>query len=214
MKVEIAGRVIEDALEAVERYVTENERMVRDYDLGDHGDPNEISARDVLSTRYTRTRIEGYGLQYFVDESRKAPWELVPPDARLHDADPREEGGLYDDAEEFYKSFFSGRRQGITPAKIHIVLHYKRQELYPLLDGRLEDLFMDAAKEISKDIRPVRRGRRGRLYWAAIRADMLANLDAIHEIRNVLADRDEPASLAGELTDVRIHDILCWELVR
>ncbi len=214
MKVEIAGNVIEDPVEAVARYVTENERMIRDYDLGDHGDPNEITARDVLSTRYTRTRIEGYGLQYFVDESRKAPWDLVPPGARLHDADPREEGGLYDDAEELYRSFYSGRRQGITTAKIHIVLHYKRQELFPLLDGRLEELFKVPAKEISKDIRPIRRGRRGRLYWAAIRADLLDDLDALDEVRDVLSGRDEPASLAAQLTDVRIHDILCWELVR
>lgn len=213
MQVEIAGRPIEDPVGAVESYVRANERTIRKYDLADPpGGPNELTAQDLLLTRWTRVRVDSGEIQYFVDNSPGAPWNEVPVDAALVDADPNEEGGLYDAAEAFYMHFYNGRRRGITPVKIHTCLHLKRRNLIPLLDGRILDIFEDAARDVSKRTEG-RRGRRGRLYWAAIREDMIDNADGLAELREALADLDEPVSLAAELTDVRLHDILCWSLI-
>lgn len=214
MKFEIAGHTLTDHFEGVCAYLRNHERMLREFDLGERpGGPNEITPRDVLQTRYTNLRIDSSELQYFIDEARSAPWHKVPPRARLVDADPAVKGGLYDDAEDFYRHFYSGRRRGLTPAKLHMVLHFKRPALIPLLDGRLHDLYEDAAREASRAIRDVRRGRRGRLYWAAIRNDLIRNADALEELRDALAERDEPESLGSKLTDVRLHDVVCWVVV-
>lgn len=213
MELVIAGRDIDDPVEAVARWVAENERMIREFDLTEPpGGPEAITAQDVLLTRYTRVRIGSDELQFFVDRSHDAPWELVPSDAHIVDADPDEEGGLYDAAEELYNHFYTGRRREITYPQIHLVLHMKRRSLIPLLDGRYHDLFEEAAKEASRRTEG-RRGRRGRLYWAAIREEIVAGQEAFDELRSQLAERDEPASLGAQLTDLRLHDILCWTIV-
>lgn len=215
MEFVLAGTPIEDPVEAVAIYVANNARVIAEYDLVERpGGPNEISARDVLQTRITNLHISSTELQYFVDTSFKAPWELVPEGVRLVDADPTVEGGLYDDAEEFYRAFYSGRPRGMSPGKIHIVLHFKRPSFFPILDGRVRSIYEDMAREVSRSMRDVRRGRQGRLYWAAIRQDLLDGADVLDRIREELAERDAPTSLAAQLTDVRLHDILCWEVVR
>jgi hypothetical protein len=213
MRLELAGTAIDDPLGVAAAYLTSNERIIRDFDLGEQeGGPNEVTAQDVLLTRYNPVRIDSGEIQYFIDVSGSAPWEAVPLDARLVDADPEEEGGLYDAAEKLYMHFFNGRRRGVSPGKIHTVLHMKRRDLYPILDGRIHDIYEDAAKAASRRIEG-RRGRRGRLYWAAIRQDLLDNADGLAALREALAQEDEPVSLGAQLTDVRLHDILCWSLV-
>lgn len=212
MEVRIAGASIGEPVEVVATYVREREGDIRGYDLFEQDSRNAISARDVLATKHVESGIDGGNVQYFIDNSPNAPWDLVPLDAQLADADPEEEEGLYDHAEELYRHFFSGRRRGMSAAKIHKVLHMKRPHLYPLLDGRLRHIYDEMANDVSKQVQG-RRGRRGRLYWAAIRLDVIDNADAFATIRDQLADRDEPESLAQHLSDVRLHDILAWELV-
>lgn len=215
MGVEVAGRVVDDPLGAITRHVEEHERTIRNYDLHEQQDPNRITARDVLATQFTKLRVDGMQLQHFVDRGRNAPWSDVPVGARLADADPVEEGGLYDRAEGFYQHFFKGRRQGLSAGKIHRVLHLKRPALFPLLDGRLLELFKDRASEASRTLRDRgRRGKRGRLYWVAIRDDVVAAGSLWEELRTELAGMPQPAALAAQLSDVRLHDLLCWELVR
>ncbi len=212
MKVEIAGSVLHDPVEAIASWIGDNEKVVRNYDLVEQDDPNVITAREILATQYTKLRVDSMELQYFVDQGAKAPWELLPVGTRLQEADPAEEGDLYDDAETFYNHFYTGRRHNLTFGKIHRVLHLKRPHFFPLLDGRVHAIYKDKAKEVSLKHRDVRRGRRGRLFWAAIREDLINAGDAWEEIRLALADRDEPESLGAQLSDVRLHDILCWEL--
>lgn len=215
MEFVVAGTPIEDPVGVVAAYVAENQRMLTEYDLVERpGGPNEVTARDVLQTRYTNLRISSSDLQYFIDTSFKAPWELVPEGSRLADADPTVEGGLYDDAEELYRAFYSGRPRGMMPGKIHVVLHFKRPAFFPILDGRVRSIYEDMAREVSRSMRDVRRGRQGRLFWAAIRQDIVEGADVLETVREELAQREPPASLAAQLTDVRLHDILCWEILR
>jgi hypothetical protein len=213
MKLEIAGKTVEDADVFVADYLRKHERAIREFDLGEmDGGPNRVTAQDILLTRYTPVRIDSGEIQYFVDASHAAPWRDVPPDARLVDADPNEEGGLYDAAEGLYMHFYNGRRRGISPAKIHTVLHMKRRDMYPILDGRIEQIYEESAKAASKRVEG-RRGRRGRLYWAAIRLDLIENEDGFAALREKLGAEDEPASLGAQLTDLRLLDIVCWSLV-
>lgn len=215
MEFVVAGTTIDDPVGVVAAYIATNERMIKEYDLVERpGGPDELTARDVLQTQYTHMRVTGSELQYFVDTSFKASWDLVPPDAKLADADPMAEGGLYDDAEELYRTFYGGRPRGMMPGKIHLVLHFKRPGFFPILDGRLRSIYEDMARDVSRSMRDVRRGRQGRLYWAAVRQDILAGADTLEAVRKELAQRDEPTSLGAQLTDVRLHDILCWEVVR
>lgn len=215
MQFVVAGTPVEDPVGAVATYIANNARVIAEYDLVERpGGPDEISARDVLQTRITNLRITSSELQYFVDTSPKAPWQLVPEDARLVDADPMVEGGLYEDAEEFYRAFYNGRPRGMAPGKIHVILHFKRPQFFPILDGRVRDIYEEMARDVSRSMRDVRRGRHGRLYWAAIRQDLIDGADILHAVRKELADRDEPTSLGAQLSDVRLHDILCWEVVR
>lgn len=212
MRIELAGRPIDDPVEVVARYLREHERDIRDYDLHEQDSRDAVTARDVLATKGVSSRIAGGELQYFIDNSPTAPWRDVPHDAHLADADPDEEGGLYDAAEALHMHFFSGRRRGISPAKISKVLHLKRPALYPILDGRIDSIYEESAREASKAI-DGRRGRHGKLYWAAIREDVIANAEQLGAIRDELGGRGEPEALAVHLTDVRLLDILAWELV-
>ncbi|MDP9021593.1 MAG: DUF6308 family protein [Actinomycetota bacterium] len=215
MAVDIADVRVDDPHGAVVRWLTEHDKTVRGYDQHTSQHPDRITARDVLATQYTKLRVDGMELQFFLDRGRSAPWHLVPADATLAAADPEEEGGLYDAAEELYGHFYRGRLRGLAIGKIHRVLHLKRRHLFPLLDGRLLELYKDAATEASRRFRDHgRRGRRGRLYWVAIRDDILAAGDLWDDLRANLATSDGPAALGAELSDVRLHDILCWEAVR
>ncbi|MGH3443660.1 MAG: DUF6308 family protein [Nitriliruptorales bacterium] len=215
MEFVMAGAPVEDPVGAVATYIANHERVIAEYDLAERpGGPNEISARDVLQTRITNLRITSSELQYFVDRSFNAPWQLLPEGARLVDADPTVEGGLYDDAEELYRAFYNGRPRGMVPGKIHVILHFKRPTFFPILDGRVRGIYEEMAREVSRSMRDFRRGRQGRLYWAAIRQDLIDGADVLDAVRKELAERDEPASFGAQLSDVRLHDILCWEIVR
>lgn len=213
MQAEIGGRAVPDPVGVVARFIEKHEDAIRHYDLFDQEDPNRISPRDVLATKHIDARIDGSQLQFFMDRGRKAPWVNVPVGLTLAEADPGEEGGVYDDALEFYRHFYRNRQRGLSSAKIHKVLYLKRRALIPLLDGRLQSIYDEQSKEMSKRFREVRRGRRGRLFWAAIREDILRNEGLWDTIRRELGKEDEPVSLATQLTDVRLHDILAWELV-
>jgi hypothetical protein len=211
LRVVIAGNEIERPLEYVRTYLRKKEKTVRNYDLYEQEDANTLTSRDILATQYIESRIDGMQLQSLLDLGRTAPWRDVRADATLAEADPEVEGGLYDDAEELYRHFYTGRRRGTSVGKLHKVVHLKRPALYPLFGGRLKAIYTDMAKEMSRRSE-ARRGRRGRLYWAAIREDLLSAGDAWDELRTRLADLPEPESLGARLTDVRLHDILCWQL--
>jgi hypothetical protein len=48
-----------------------------------------------------------------------------------------------------------------------------------------------------------------RMYWAAVRSDVLANKQALHHLRTEIA-ADLSTSMLASLSDVRLLDILSW----
>ncbi|WP_425272304.1 hypothetical protein [Mycolicibacterium aubagnense] len=65
-------------------------------------------------------------------------------------------------------------------AKVSKVLHLKRPAQFPILDSRLVRTYRDAATHEAKAY--ANRGYR-KMYWAAIRHDLLKSADALAKLR-------------------------------
>lgn len=165
-------------------------------------------------TPWMNSRISAVEADWFIERAESAPWSLGPVGAELVAADPLTAGGLYDRAEKLYDHFFGARPRGVNVAKVSKVLHLMRPKLYPVLDERLTQLYRgpatQAAALLSQD-RPAL-GSNKRLYWAAIRRDIVDNASALHELREVLRDSDvqHAAAVADEVGDVRLLDMMAW----
>ena len=131
-------------------------------------------------------------------------WKAIPEDARLVDADPAVQGGLYDNMAALYKSLTDLR--GVKSAKASKVLMLKRRHLYPMLDSKVLALYRHAATDAAKKY-PERS-----MYWAAIREDVILNQESLTEIRLALTSMEERSARLAKLSDVRLLDILAWRL--
>jgi hypothetical protein len=92
-------------------------------------------------------------------------------------------------------------------AKISKVLHIKRPAAYPILDTQVEARYRDAAERAAKAYPAL--GQK-RMYWAAIRADLIANTES--GALGLLRERLKSSELERytQLTDLRLLDILTW----
>ena len=140
-----------------------------------------------------------------------APWHLVPADARLADADP--EGDLYWRGAELYEHFT--RRHGVGDAIASKLLHMKRPAFFPILDALIRYAYERSARTAYEQGKRCRYQlpRADRLYWAAIRADLLrpGNVRAIADLREalVLSEESHNQRLA-RVSDVRLIDMIVW----
>ncbi|MGY2746219.1 hypothetical protein [Arthrobacter sp. UYCu723] len=69
------------------------------------------------------------------------------------------------------------------------------------------ELYRDPAVAAAKHYK--KRGFK-RMYWAAIRNDVIANKDALKKLRQGLANEDAGTNRLSDLSDLRILDILSW----
>lgn len=147
-----------------------------------------------------------------VRAAETAPWQLVPEDARLADADP--ESDLYWQAAELYRHF--DNEHGVGDAIASKLLHLKRPAFFPILD-RLVCRFYDGPARRHYDLSA--RGKRelpraDRLYWAAIREDLVSdtNRSGLEELRAKLSDGGESRGRQiATLPAVRLLDMLLWQ---
>jgi hypothetical protein len=143
------------------------------------------------------------------------PWDDVKGVADLADADPAVTGGEFDHAADLYWFFTSPERlRGVRVAKLHKVLHVKRPGLYPILDKRVRNLYRDHALEwVGKLARLRVTIKDSPPYWAAIRDDLVFNGPQLHEYRQAFsASDDEKTMLLAQLTNVRLQDIVAWQV--
>jgi hypothetical protein len=49
-----------------------------------------------------------------------------------------------------------------------------------------------------------------RMYWAAIRNDVIANNDALTKLRQDLVNQDALIKKLSDLSDLRLLDVLSW----
>ena len=98
---------------------------------------------------------------------------------------------------------------GVKDGKVSKVLHLKRPGLYPILDSALSAFYAHAARDAARDY-PEDGFRR--MYWAAIRKDVLTNQDALRQLRPTLANNETLRTYrVNQLSDLRLLDILAWK---
>ena len=206
----LAGRPISDPEGMLARYANEHWRTLRDYD-GIAGTSTTVNEPIVAATRRVASRISCTQGEWFIETSQSAPWRLVPPGARLQMADASTRNGLYDEALRLWNHFRENAPKGVAIAKISKVLYLVRPALFPILDSRMVRLYRDAAGRTAEDLRQADSPfLTRRMYWEAIRRDLVIGAEQFDAIQQ--RTRGSHPSLAS-LSDVRVHDILCWQLL-
>jgi hypothetical protein len=203
----IAGRklTVDEAAKRICLYQRQTKNTVDKYDLPGPGDPSKLTLEEVVRTRIVKSRISNLEAAWFVETAKKVRWP--PPQADLRDADPAVRGGLYDDMNACYQYFWEKRQPGVGIGKISKVLYVKQPAAYPILDSRVTAFYRDAAKRAAADYPAL--GHK-KLFWAAIRADLIANTDsdALRKLRARLNSSE--LERYTRLTDLRLMDILTW----
>jgi hypothetical protein len=206
-KITIAGRTITGPLKTLTDYSRRYAGTLARYDFADKGDPNILTGDEIWTTRIIHSRFSRAEQSELEKRSTswRENWAAVAPTACIEAADPAIEDGHYDAMHKLYSLMTDVH--GVGAAKASKVLHFKRPDLYPILDSRLMDLYRDPAVDAAK--RYQKRGFK-RMYWAAIRNDVIANEDALKKLRQDLANEDAGINKLSDLTDLRILDILSW----
>lgn len=107
-----------------------------------------------------------------------------------------------------YTHFRSSSPRGIGGAKVSKVLHLKRPAAFPILDSHLLKTYAVSARRQSR--RHTARESK-RLYWAAIRNDLIQNTPELAVLRQQLSeDSDHDVQALARLTDLRLMDICSW----
>jgi hypothetical protein len=208
-KLVLAGRRL-DGRRVLEKFLEYPQRTPGLYDLPPSASSRTLTRAEVVRTRAISSRISNSQADWFVARAAEAdtPW---PDDyADLRDADPAINDGLYVAASALYEHFWSARPLGVSHAKISKVLHLKRPSLYPILDSHVFRSYRQEAKGAAS--RYPAYGYR-RMYWAAIRDDLLAatEADAFTSIRCHLRALKDPQYIAlASLSDLRLLDIISW----
>jgi hypothetical protein len=182
---------------------------VQYYDQGPGSHPDTVTPTDigkliVIEPLQQRVAI---GL---LEAGESAPWKLVGVQDRLEDAEPG--GDLYERATLLFKYFDDV--PGVSFAIASKLLHLKRPGFYPLLDSVLRKVYDAAAAAAYTTSTGKQAGKRaGRLYWAAVRADLVdpENIAALEKIRGQLKKMDDAqADRLLRVNDLRLLDMLAW----
>lgn len=202
----VAGHRIDSPLDVVVDYATRFSGTLARYDFGDRGQPDVLTGEEIWSTRIIRSRVT-YTERDKLERVAAgcAPlWAAIPIDASMRDADPSKTNGLWTNMLDLYTRFTEV--SGISMAKASKILHFKRPGLYPILDSRLAELYREPASEAAEKYPEL--GYK-KMYWAAIRDDLLRNELPMRALRAELFSVESKFKLS-ELTDLRILDILSW----
>jgi hypothetical protein len=213
----IAGTTVDDPMPIWRPYALLYAGTIRGYDLRPLGDPNVLKPEEAWCSRIIGSRMSRRERDELVRRAAEpdCPWGDVRGGADLADADPAATGGDFDHAADLYWYFTSPERlRGVRVAKLHKVLHVKRPGLYPILDKRGRNLYRDHALEwVGKLARLRVTIKDSPPYWAAIRDDLVFNGPQLHEYRQEFsASDDEKTMLLAQLTNVRLQDIVAWQV--
>jgi hypothetical protein len=211
----VADHVVRHPARAVAEYLKQHGGTVTHYDF----QAANFSQINLDLTRATRSpwmgsRISAAQAAWIIDRGTTAPWDTIPLDAQLKDADPLTVNGLYDRATVLWEHFWETRPANVSTAKISKVLYLIRPGLFPILDSYLTRFYRKAAQTAAIDVgqRRIALSRYNRLYWEAIRRDILANEPGLRILRQTLASAGAPLAeqASQKLSDLRILDILAW----
>ncbi|WP_433285543.1 DUF6308 family protein [Micromonospora sp. CA-244673] len=216
--ISVAGRVIRDPLATFVGYCQNHGGTLQRYD-GLAGSSPSLTPQLIKATRWPwmNSRISRKQEEHLLRHSDSAPWQDVPVDARLHDADPLEPDGGYARMLRLYEHFFQERPTGLGHAKVSKCLYLMRPALFVILDSKLLKLYRTSAVEAADELRSTGypHAPKRRAFWAAYRDDVLRASDALAALRAAARQHPNPVVVAAadRLTDVRIIDILAWSHV-
>jgi hypothetical protein len=211
----VAGRVVSNPAHAVVQYLQQHGGTVTHYDFK-AATSQQINAELVRATRspWMGSRISAKQAAWFIDRDTTAPWEKIPLDAQLKDADSLVADGLYDRSAFLWEHFWDDRPPNVSTAKISKVLYLMRPGLFPILDSYLIMFYRAAARSAALELGQKRAslGRFRTLYWEAVRRDILDNEASLQALRQVLAATGAPLAeqVAQRLSDLRLLDMLAW----
>lgn len=184
----------------------ERHRTLDQYDLADQ-DPAKITLEDVKATRIIASRISNAQAAEIIERASRHQELLtkIPPEADLANAHPTK-SALYQDMTDLFDAIQGG---GVRWSKASKVLHFKRPALFPILDTNLQRLYREAAERAATTYsdRNVRR-----MYWAAIRCDLIDNQDELTNLRKDATFKTLHGGRFGELSNLRLLDILAWSV--
>ncbi len=162
------------------------------------------------ATRVFSSRISDDELRWFELAGRSAPWNLVDSASKLVEADPNEDGGLYDGALELWSHFDDRRKRGVAHAKMSKILHAMRPNFFLILDSIILKRYRRYARESAVSLRHVRTLEFA--YWAAIRQDLIDSSDGLAQLRAELRmmGSHDVATWENQVSDVRLHDVVAW----
>lgn len=206
-EITIAGEVVPSPLNVLADYAGKFGGTLRKYDFKRTGDPNALTADEIWDTRIIHSRVshaEATALEQ-ASAGWAGLWEAIPVDAHIGNADPAVKGGLYDDMLNLYAEVTEVR--GFKMSKASKILHVKRPHLYPILDSRLRALYSEAAV-VAAEVYPERGFKR--MFWAAVRNDVVTNKRALQCLRQDLAAADPALAELAALSELRLLDILSW----
>lgn len=197
---------MDEAIELLDQYPC---LTLAHYDRGPSSGFDEVGAPEIgrlIVIEALNQRVAA-GL---VCAARSAPWHAVPLDARLEDADP--EADLYWAAGQLHDHFDDIAGVGLAIASK--LLRLKRPAFFPILDSRVQHLYDEPARRAY--LRSERARREfpppgDRLYWAAIRKDLMENRESLEQLRRKLVGSPDPhRRQLASLPSVRLLDMLIW----
>ncbi|HEX3426259.1 MAG TPA: DUF6308 family protein [Acidimicrobiales bacterium] len=194
---------------AVSSLLNYPQTTIRFFDLGPVSPPNAVMPTDIGRLIVIEPLQQRVAVGLLLAEE-SAPWGLVGDEERLEDAAPG--GELYARADRLFRHFDDV--PGVSYAIASKLLHIKRPRFFPLLDAVLRKVYdYDAASEYTDTTgRPAGR-RRGRLFWAAVRTDLIdpRNVQTLRSVRDRLSDiGGRQAEQLVRLENLRLFDMLAW----
>ncbi len=210
----IAGRDVAGAVTHLSNYLDAHWETIDKYD-GVAGSSTTLTADLVAASRKISSRISHDEGARLIAAVSQANWVGVPPDARLLDADPSVEGGLYDHANALFARVRQDAGKRVADGKTSKVLYLMRPHLFPILDSRIRHRYSKSAADAAETIRRARPDFQfRRSYWGAIRNDLITNERALRELRRDGAGHASARvrRAAAELSDLRLLDLIAWDL--
>ena len=177
-----------------------------------------LTREAILSTRrpFLNSRISNAQVEWFLDRGRSAPFASLEPDDDIREANPVENGGLYDRMLNVYEHFWTQAPAGVSVGKIHKVLYVMRPRLFPILDSRVQRLLKPNAVAVAEQTRLGRgeydRGKSN--YWGAVRLLQIGADQTLDAIRKELLKSEDDFIRQSHafLTDLRLLDMVLWKV--
>jgi len=187
---------IGDCLEKVLAFCRDN-AYYEAYDLVDIARDNTLGDLDILIANNLSARMDGRAFLSFKRNRARIERALqaLPTDVALDDRWP-DEHSMWRAIEDAYEACWDDH---VREARITKVLHKKRPQLIPLMDGQVV-----IGRYYARYVSP-RGGVVGMIaVTKRIRSDMMRNADALQELQKALEEREIT------LARVRLFDILLW----